>query len=42
MAEEEAIMTNFELEEAEVQYRLGQMVFQELLEEAETDLACIF
>jgi hypothetical protein len=42
MAEEESVMTNFELEEAEVQYRLGQLVLQELLEEAETELALIF
>lgn len=42
MAEEEAVMTNFELEEAEVQYQLGQLIFQELLEEAEADIARIF
>lgn len=27
MAEEEPLMTNFELEETEVQYRLGQIIY---------------
>ena len=42
MAEEEATMTNCELEEAEVQYRVGQLVLQELLDEAQAELARIF
>lgn len=38
MAEEESTMTNFEMQEAEVQYALGQLIYSELVEEALTEI----
>jgi hypothetical protein len=35
-------MTNFELQEAEVQFRLGELIWQSLLEEAEGELSPFF
>jgi hypothetical protein len=38
MAEEESLMTNFELQDTDVEFKLSQLVYQELIKEVSTEL----